>query len=117
MPTPAPDLILRAIQGREQGLMVIGSADALERLGTQLLAASTVKPIEHIPAWPPVVAHPTVSGPYLGEPTYTLSFNVLREDRLPKSLPLRRRGLPLWFSVVVGLLAIVGAVTIIVWVV
>jgi hypothetical protein len=83
MPAAAHSLILRIYHGREYGMMVIGTAEALGQLGTQLQAASSARENPRIPDWPTVVADPEVTGPYLREKNFKLSFHVLREAQLP----------------------------------
>jgi hypothetical protein len=108
-------LHLRVYYGREIGLMVVGTAEALTHLGTQLQAAATVNGDARIPGWPPVIACPTVAGPYINEPHFQLSFHVMPAAGLPKSLPLRRRGIPIVLSLVLGVLALIGAVAAAMW--
>lgn len=67
-------LFLRAYSGRENGLMVIGTADELHRLGQQLLAVGQF-PVQE-GNWPAEVAHPMVVGPYRDAPDFQLSFHV-----------------------------------------
>jgi hypothetical protein len=117
MPASTPELILRAYGGRESGLMIIGSAEALARLGTQLQAAGSVEAGALLPDWPPQVAGPKVSGPYLNDPGFQLSFHVLLTPQLPSSLRLLRRGLPRPLSLAIALLALIGAATIVTWIV
>jgi hypothetical protein len=117
MRTSAPEFSLRIYRGRESGLMIIGSAEALTKLGTQLQAASSIQADERLPDWPPQVAAPKVSGPYQNDPAFQLSFHVLRAAQLPSSLRLARRRPPLMFSLTVAVLALIGATTIITWIV
>jgi hypothetical protein len=115
MAASTPDLILRAYHGRESGIMIIGTAQTLERLGTQLLSAANTPASGALPEWPPEVSSPAVSGPYVDVPNFKLSFHVLRAQQLPISLPLRRRGLPLALVLAVGALALIGAAAIVGW--
>ena len=96
--------------------MIIGTAESLQHLGAQLMAAGSVQESARFPDWPPVVASPRVSGPYLNEPGFALTFNVLQTAHLSKSLALRRRGVSLWLALVVGGLALIGTVALIGWV-
>jgi hypothetical protein len=93
--------------------MIIGTAEALENLGTQLLSAANTSTHAGLPDWPAPVASPTVSGPYIDEPGFKLSFHLLRAPQLPKSLPLRRRGPPTGLILAVGTLALIGAAAIV----
>jgi len=107
------DLRLRAYHGRENGLMIIGSVAALEKLGAQLLTASQRAADPRAPNWPPIVASPNVEGPYLNEPQFKLSFNVTRSTQLPESLSRIRRSPPLALLAPIGILALVGIAAIV----
>jgi hypothetical protein len=113
MSTSTPDFLLRTYHGRESGIMIIGTAEALVRLGTQLLSAASTSANAALPDWPTEVASPTVSGPYVDESGFRLSFHVLRAPQLPKSLRLHRRGPPTAVVLAVGALAVIGAVAIV----
>jgi len=113
MSASTPDFLLRAYQGRESGIMIIGTAEALEHLGTQLLSAANTPTSAGLPDWPAQVVSPTVLGPYIDEPGFKLSFHVLRAPQLPKSLPLRRRSPPTALILAVGALALIGAAAIV----
>jgi hypothetical protein len=117
MSASSSELILRVYHGRENGLMVIGSADVLAQLGTQLQAAAVAHGNTRPPDWPPMISSPTVSGPYLDEPSFKLSFHVLPAAGVPKSLPSRRRGIPIALSLAFGALALIGAAALALWVV
>ena len=116
MSSSPPDFLLRAYEGRESGIMIIGTEEALERLGTQLLSAAKAPTSAVVPDWPAQVANPTVSGPYIDEHGFKLSFHVLRSSQLPKSLPLRHRGPPTLLLLAIGALALIGASEIVRWV-
>jgi len=106
---------LRIYQGRENGLMIIGSAEELSRLGRKLMEASTVSPNAAAPYWPPVVAEPSSSGPFAGRDGFKLSFHRLIDGSLPKSLRLVRRGPHPAVTIVVALFALVGVLTTVRW--
>jgi hypothetical protein len=108
-----PEFILRAYEGRENGLMIIGSAEALGRLGVQLQSAANAEVSALLPDWPPAVARPSVSGPYLNVTDFELSFHVLRAEQLPKSLSLLRRGPPLALLLTIAALSLIGLVSIV----
>jgi len=95
--------------------MIIGSAEALGQLGAQLQTAGTAAANTRLPDWPPVIASPTVFGPYVNEPDFKLSFHVLRTSEVPRSLPLCRRGLPIWLSLAFGVLTLIGAAAVAMW--
>jgi hypothetical protein len=103
-------LKLRAYSGRENGLMIIGSAAELNQLGTQLLGASDPHPGPVIPNWPATVASPAVTGPYSNVKDFQLSFHVSESDELPPSLKITRRGAPPLFILIVSVCALVGVV-------
>jgi hypothetical protein len=113
MSASSPELILRAYHGRENGLMIIGNAEALNRLGAQLQAASDAQENSLIPDWPPLIANPEVSSPYLNGPDFKLSFHVMRRPTVPPSLPLIRRSPPGALVLIFGILALIGAATIV----
>lgn len=111
---PAP-LLLRAYSGRENGLMVIGTAGELHRLGQQLLAVGQFPVREG--SWPAEVAHPMVIGPYRDAPNFQLSFHVAGEEPMPKSLPLVRRSPRGAITVGTLVLALIGLLSVFRWVV
>ena len=114
MNTDAPPLKLRAYAGRENGLMVIGSPEALSELGKQLQTAGERSDAEGS-SWPVEVVSPKTEGPYSDVPEFKLSFHTDPASGIPASLDVRRRNLPApVFLVLVGL-AVVGAFTIIRW--
>ena len=115
MSAPDTGLRLRIYQGRENGLMIIGSAEELSRLGRQLLEASTVSPNPAAPDWPPVVAEPSSSGPFAGQDEFKLSFHRLIDVSLPKSLRLVRKGPHPTVTIVVLLFALVGLLATVRW--
>jgi len=109
-------LWLHAYAGRENGLMVVGSAEALKTLGTQLQAAGDFvsKPSKD---WPAEVAHPLVAGPYRDVPDFQLTFHLVGDAPLSTAAPHIRRTMPAPLFLVIAACAVVGAVTIFRWVV
>jgi hypothetical protein len=103
-------LKLRAYSGRENGLMIIGSAAELKQLGTQLLAASDALPHPAVPNWPATAASPSVTGPYSNVRDFQLTFHVSESDELPDSLKIMRRGAPPLFILIVSVCALAGVV-------
>ena len=60
-----PDpLRLHAYSGRENGLMVVGTASSLRVLAQKLLSAAASQSAVSTEAWPAEVATPDVVGPY-----------------------------------------------------
>lgn len=96
--------------------MIIGSAEALERLGAQLQLAASAQVNPLLPDWPSAVARPSVSGPYVNVSDFDLSFHVLRSQQLPRGLRLLRRGPPLALSLTITALALIGLATIVTWI-
>lgn len=109
-------LWLHAYSGRENGLMVVGSAEALKTLGAQLQAAGELvsKPSKD---WPPEVAHPLVDGPYKDVPDFQLTFHLVGDATLSTAAPHIRRNMPTPLFLVIAACAVVGAVTIFRWLV
>jgi hypothetical protein len=114
MNTDAPPLKLRAYAGRENGLMVIGSPEALSELGQQLQSAGARSDAEGT-SWPVEVASLKTEGPYSDVPEFKLSFHTDPRSGMPASLGVRRRNLPLPVFLVLGALAVVGAFAMIRW--
>ena len=114
--TPTP-LTLHAYGGRENGLMIIGDREALCELGRQLQSPAAEEAESAKLDWPRVVAQPDVTGPYKGVSDYKLTFHVLESKQLPASLiSPTRRGPHALIRLTVAALAIVGAATILRWV-
>lgn len=107
----ANSIHLHAYSGKENGLMVIGSGDALATLGQQLQAAASFPSKTHSQNWPAEVAVLVAESPYVDRPDFRVSFHIQREP-LPKELVQRARSssgaIPFLF---VGALALVGAVS------
>ena len=108
-------LRLRIYQGRESGLMIIGTAEELSQLGRQLMEESTVSPSAAAIDWPPVVAEPSSSGPFVGRDGFKLSFHRLIDVPLPRSLRLVRRGPHPAVTIVVAFFALLGVLTMVRW--
>lgn len=108
-------LRLRLYQGRESGLMIIGTAEELGRLGEQLIGARAVLPDGAIEHWPPLVAEPPSSGPFADRAAFRRSFHRQVGAELPASLRLVRRGVPRAVSVVVVIFALIGVAATVQW--
>ena len=96
--------------------MVVGSPAALKELGEQLTRVPIPEDRPMPPGWPPEVAAPEVVGPYKDIPDFSLSFHVHGDKPSVEVLPLTRRAMPTPFFFVVAALTVVGAVTVIRWV-
>jgi hypothetical protein len=116
MNTTAPPLKLRVYAGRENGLMIIGQPESLWELGQRLQAVGEGNAPGQ-DGWPAEVAVPRTESPYLDVPEFKVSFHTEPPSGLPASLPLRRRNLSPIAFLVLGALAVVGAGTIIRWIV
>jgi hypothetical protein len=107
---------LHAYAGRENGLMVIGSAAALGELGQQLQAVASFEPVVPATNWPREVAVLNCESPYSDRPDYRVSFHV-QYAPIPPTLQRKSRQGP---SAVVFLvllpLALVGIVSLVRWV-
>jgi hypothetical protein len=105
---------LHAYAGRENGLMIIGSAAALSELGQQLQFAANVDPVA--PAdWPHEVAVLNSESPYLDHPEYRVSFHV-QDGPLPATLQRKpRQGPSTPVFLALAFLALVGSVSLVRW--
>jgi hypothetical protein len=107
---------LHAYAGRENGLMVIGSAAALGELGQKLQAAASFKPVASAANWPSEVAVLDCESPYQDRPDYRVSFHVQHEP-LPATLQRKSRQAPSTVALLVVLfLALVGILSLVRWV-
>jgi hypothetical protein len=107
---------LHAYAGRENGLMIIGSATALGELGQQLQAVASFEPLTAPTNWPHEVAVLNCDSPYQDRPDYRVSFHVQHEP-LPASLLRKSRQAPSAVAFLIVLpLALVGIVSLVRWV-
>lgn len=109
-------LWLHAYSGREHGLMVIGTPNAIKALGETLMTASDSALGEATDRWPREVAAPVIIGPYKDIPDFSLSFHVQGTAPLSEVAPLTRRSLPTPLFFGVAVCTVIGAVTLIRWV-
>jgi hypothetical protein len=106
---------LHAYGGRENGLMIIGSATALGQLGQQLQAAGNFEPLSSPANWPREVAVLNCESPYQDRPDYRVSFHV-QQQPLPAELQRKYRQSPsVGVFLVLLPLALVGAVSLVRW--
>jgi hypothetical protein len=115
MDNPSNPLLLRVYAGRENGLMIVGDRTSLSALAMQLQAAVDSPPNAPLASWPAVVANPPVLGPYKDIQDFKLSFHLEGSSPLEQVIPLRRRGPPFLFLVVVAILAVTGIISIARW--
>ncbi|MBC7624381.1 MAG: hypothetical protein H7232_13440 [Aeromicrobium sp.] len=110
----ADPLWLHAYSGKEHGMMVVGSPAAMRTLGQQLVAAANdLAPVTE--RWPKEIASPSVVGPYRDIGDFQFSFHLRGSSPLGEVAPMGRRTLhPLVFVTVTGC-TVVGAVTILRW--
>jgi hypothetical protein len=94
--------------------MVIGTPEALRSLAVELQATATESSGE---LWPNIVTSVRVEGPYSGTSDYKLSFHVEPAAGIPPSLRLLNSGPSLRVVVPVLVLAVIGAVSIVRWLV
>jgi hypothetical protein len=107
---------LHAYAGRENGLMIIGSATALGELGQQLQAVASFEPVASTTNWPREVAVLNCESPYQDRPDYRVSFHVQHEP-LPTTLQRQSRQAPSTVALLVVLtLALVGILSLVRWV-
>ena len=106
---------LHAYAGRENGLMIIGTAEALSELGRELQAVASHAPENHPANWPAQIAVLNSASPYLDRPDYRVSFHV-QTVPLPEVLQRRSRQAPrtATFLAIAALVA-VGAVSLLTW--
>ncbi|WP_428415730.1 hypothetical protein [Methylibium sp.] len=105
-------LKLFAYTGREQGLMVIGSREAMAELSSQLSSTLNALPA-HVPVeWPPeLVAAAVQAGPYVDSQHWRVSFHVEGSVPSERMALACRSGSPLWLSLITAALAVVGFIT------
>jgi hypothetical protein len=111
------ELHLHEYSGRENGLMIIGSADSLRTLATDFIAQlDRFTPTGTNQQWPEQLLVLNTKGPYATPRSYQVSIHVL-QGPLPESLtPKRQANLGIALQWAVVLLAIAGAVSVPAWV-
>lgn len=104
-------LKLFAYTGRDPGIMVVGSREAMAELSSQLSSALAAQPVSASAEWPPELLAASVQvGPYIESQHWRVSFHV------EGSVPSERKALvcrgspPAWFSLTTLALALVGVV-------
>ena len=106
---------LHAYSGRENGLMIIGDAVALETLGQELQRAAAFQPPANPSNWPQQVAVLHALSPYADREDYQVSIH-LRTAPLPESLRKRSMSGPSTaVFLAITFLALVGAISLPLW--
>lgn len=114
MNSPVSNLKLHAYSGRENGLMVVGDVDALKALGAQLLAVDATS--SHSSSqFPPVVARPETTGPYIDVDGFQLTFHLDVGQPMKGNGIQARRNMHPWLLLACAVCTIVGAATITRW--
>ena len=103
MPEPNPALKLFAYSNRtEYGLMIVGGAEALQRLAGELEEATRSHSTVSSEEWPrPVLTRSVAVGPYRDSRDFTLSFHIEAARPAETIVPMMRSGPP--FSLLLGL--------------
>jgi hypothetical protein len=109
------NLHLYAYSGRENGLMLIGDAEALEKLGQEILASTAAHPSSSGDNWPRQIAVLNKSSPYVDCQDYQVSIH-LQTSPLPQTL-IRKcsRGVSTGAFWAITFLALAGAISLPLW--
>jgi hypothetical protein len=103
-------LKLFANTGRDPGLMVVGSREAMAELSLQLSSAIAAQPVSSSAEWPPELVSATIHvGPYIESQHWRVSFHVEGSVPSEQKALVCRGGPPVWFSLTTLALAVVGA--------
>jgi hypothetical protein len=109
-------LKLFAYVGRENGLMVVGSREAMAELSVQLSAELASKPVSVTAEWPPeLVSASVLVGPYIDSKHWRVSFHTEGTVASERRALIARSGPPGWLSVATLVLAVVGGVSLARW--
>lgn len=109
-------LKLFAYMGRENGLMVVGSREAMAELSSQLSVALSSQPDAVTQEWPPVLVSASVQvGPYIDSKSWHVSFHTEGSVASERQALVARGGPSGWLSLTTLVLAAVGAVTLVRW--
>jgi hypothetical protein len=109
------NLHVHVYSGRENGLMLIGDAEALNALGKELQAAGALESSESTDNWPRQVAVVSRSSPYSDRQDYQVSVH-LQTSPLPEALLKKpRSGLSTSAFLAIAVLAVVGAISLPIW--
>jgi hypothetical protein len=116
MTTAAPGLKAFAYTGRENGLMVVGSAEALQSLAAEIQARAVAPQEPQVERWPHQVASTELEvGPFRGSQDWRLSFHVEGVTPAEVAVPLQARGPARPLVVAVLALAAIGCFSVVRW--
>ena len=102
--------------GRENGLMIVGSREAMQELATKLQAALASEPVPVTKDWPPELVAATVQlGPYRSSLGYELSLHIEGAVPAEMKVPLRRKSPPGALVAALLALAVVGLLSVLEW--
>jgi len=105
-------LKLYIYRGRDSGLMVVGSREAMAELTSRLSGAIAKLPPASTAEWPPeLVSAPVQVGPYTDSQHWQVSFHVEGSVPSERKALVARSGPPAWLSLVTLALAAVGVVS------
>lgn len=101
-------------QERDSGMMLIGSRSALEKLILELTAALQDAPEKEAADWPRELCGFSVPNPEGSDWPYAVSFHLETVTGAKPELPVYSR-LPGKFQIVLRLLALVGIISVVRW--
>ena len=103
--------------GRESGVMIVGSKEALGELASKLNAGLNPAPENGEKQWPQEIVDAEISiGPYQESKDWYLSFHIEGSEPAEKQVPLLPGTIPLKFALVIGGFAILGVISLARWV-
>ena len=104
---------LHVHSGRESGLMIIGTPEALANLGQQLQAARDFTSTPETSGWPSQIAVLAAESPYRDRPDSQVSFHVQRQPLTAALQKRPRHGPSTTFLLVVAALTLFGALSLV----
>jgi hypothetical protein len=109
-------LKLFAYAGRENGLMVVGSREAMAELSGQLSTALSSQPESITAEWPrELVAASVQVGPYIDSKFWRVSFHTEGSVPSERKALVARSGPSGWLTLATLALAVVGVVSLARW--
>jgi hypothetical protein len=101
---------------RENGLMVVGTREAMQELAAKLQAGTMQAAAPSTKEWPAEIAATSLQlGPYRGSQNWHLSFHIEGTVPAEKVVPLRRNGPPGALVVCILALALISCVSVVRW--